>query len=189
MFAEDSQNVHRSRAVVQTKAILAGLLAIPVPPEYRWNVSTVSKTVGEVLLECSLGINAARIMMDKYTLSDDIYDMGEGIYGRALDGLWQYIKGAGDRAGLCSILGAELRVNVGTCLQGQLSRLCSVVAGYVEWAGSQESSSEELGREFALMVGDADVPGRVARGERLLDEHRVVEPAQREAWLAALREG
>ena len=176
-FATDNQNVHTTVAVNQTKTIVASMLEIHVPDDYKWNVYIISKTPGEIISNCHLGINAGRVMMDKYTLSDDIYEMGEGIYGKVLDGVWQYIKHSDHKTDLCKILATELKDNVGQCLQGNLSRLCNVLAGYMDM-GSQESLSEILGRRFALI-------STIEEGIVILDELGVT-GKMREEWLSAL---
>lgn len=185
-IANDNQNVHTREMVEQTKDIVNKIRAIPVPVDYQWNVRTVSKTPGEIIMNCVIGINACRIMMDKYTLSDDIYEMGGGIYGKVLDGIWQYIKNSKDKEDLCKILGQELKDNVGMCLQGNLSRLCNVLAGYMEGIGSQESIAEILGREFAKLMEIEDVEERKAKGNKILDDNNVIDPETREEWVGAL---
>jgi hypothetical protein len=185
-IANDNQNVHTTEAVNQTKEIVKKVLAIPVPMEYQWNVYWVSKTPGEIITDCMLQINPARIMMDKYTLSDDIYEMGPGIYGKVLDGVWQYIKNSKDKKDLCKILAQELKDNVGMCLQGNLSRLCNVLAGYMENIGSQESIAEILGREFAIISQIADYDERFAKANKILDDNEVTDAEIREAWISAL---
>lgn len=175
-FAEDNQNVHTTHAVNQTKTIVESMLEIHVPDDYKWNVYTISKTPGEIISDCHLSINAGRVMMDKYTLSDDIYEMGEGIYGKVLDAVWQYIKHSPHKTDLCKILASELKDNVGQCLQGNLSRLCNVLAGYMEM-GSQESLAEILGRRFAMVSTREE-------GITILNELGV-SGTMREEWLSA----
>ena len=184
-IANDNQNVHTTEMVKQTKEIVKKVLAISVPFEYQWNVYWVSKTPGEIISNCTLQINPARIMMDKYTLPDDIYEMGPGIYGRVLDGVWQYIKNSKDKKDLCKILAQELKENVGMCLQGNLSRLCNVLAGYIDGM-SQESVAEILGREFAIISQIADYDERFAKGNKILDENNVTDRMIREEWISAL---
>ena len=184
-FADDNQNVHTTEAVNRTKQVVKEVLKITVPQDYRWNVRTVSKTPGEIIMNCALGINACRIMMDKYTLDENIYEMGNGIYGKVLDGVWQYIKNSNDKEDLCKILAQELRENVGMCLQGNLSRLCNVLAGYMDGM-SQESVAEILGREFAIISQIADNDERFSKANKILDDNNVTNPVIREEWISAL---
>jgi hypothetical protein len=67
-------------------------------------------------------------MMNRYIKDDDVYEMGNGIYGKVLDGVWQYIRNSPDKADLCKILRSELKDSIGMCLAGNLTRICNVVA-------------------------------------------------------------
>ena len=185
-IANDNQNVHTREMVEQTKDIVKKVLAIPVPADYRWNIYSVSKTPGEIIFDCKLSINSTRIMIDKYTLSDDIYEMGGGIYGKVLDGVWQYIKNSKDKHDLCKILAQELKENIGMCLQGNLSRLCNVLAGYMDEIGSQESVAEILGRESAIISKLADYDEKFAKANKILDENKIMDEKIREEWISAL---
>jgi len=185
-IANDNQNVHTREMVKQTKDIVKKVLAIPVPADYRWNIYTVSKTPGEIIFDCKLGINSTRIMIDKYTLSDDIYEMGGGIYGKVLDGIWQYIKNSKDKHDLCKILAQELKENIGMCLQGNLSRLCNVLAGYMDGIGPQESLAEILGREFAIISKLEDENEKIIKANKILDDNKVTDPEVRQEWISAL---
>ena len=184
-FAMDNQNVHTVVAVNKTKEIVKKVLEIPVPLNYQWNMRKISKTPGAIIINCGLSINAGRIMIDRYTLDENIYEMGNGIYGKVLDGVWQYIKNSKDKEDLCKILGQELKDNVGMCLQGNLSRLCNVLAGYMDNM-SQESVAEILGREFAKLMEIEDVEERKAKGNKILDDNNVIDAETRKAWVGAL---
>lgn len=185
-FAHDKQNVHTSVAVKQTIDILEKILKISVPTEYKWNMETCSKTPGEIVVDCGLTIQASRTMMDKYTLDNDIYEMGKGIYGRVLDCVWQYIKNSKEKDDLCKILKTELEDNVGMCEQGNLSRLANVLAGYVDGIGSQESPAEILGREFPKLWDIDDEDERIEAGKELLDTMEIKDKKMREEWIASL---
>lgn len=185
-FAADKQNVHTLVTVNQTKEMVKRILAIPIPNLYTWNVYKISKTIGEIITECELTINAGRVAMDKYTLSDNIYEMGEGIYGRVLDGIWQYIKNSENKKDLCNILASELKDNVGQCLQGNLSRLCNVLVGYMEDLVQIESTNETLQREFALLMNIENIEERIKQGNAILDRLNITESDTRKVWLDAL---
>ena len=185
-FAADNQNVHTLTTVNQTKEMVKRILAISIPNSYRWNVYKISKTIGEIITDCELTINAGRIAMDKYTLSDNIYEMGEGIYGRVLDGIWQYIKKSKHKKDLCKILASELKDNVGQCLQGNLSRLCNVLVGYMEDIVQIESPNERLGREFALLMNIENIEERISQGNRILNDLNIMDPVKRAEWINAL---
>ena len=100
--------------------------------------------------------------------------------------MWQYIKSSDDKDDLCKILKQELQDNVGMCMQGNLSRLCNVLAGYLEGIGSAESIAEVLGREFPKLWEIDNADERVAHGNKILDRMAVMDTAKREEWIASL---
>jgi hypothetical protein len=185
-FAQDRQNVHTSTAVNQMKKMLEVILKIPVPEEYRWNMRRCSKTPGEIIAACELSIDASRTMMDKYTLDTVIYEMGAGIYGRVLDGVWQYIKSSPDKSDLCKILTTEMEDNIGMCEQGNLTRLTNILAGYLDGVGGKESHAELLGRAFPKLFDIDDEDERVAEGNKILDKVGVTDRTVRNEWIQSL---
>ena len=185
-FAQDRQNVHTSTAVNQMKKMLEVILKIHVPEEYRWNMRRCSKTPGEIIAACELSIDASRTMMDKYTVDTVIYEMGAGIYGRVLDGVWQYIKSSPDKSDLCKILTTEMEDNIGMCQQGNLTRLTNILAGYLDGVGGKESHAELLGREFPKLWDIDDEDERVAEGNKILDKVGLTDHTVRNEWIQSL---
>lgn len=181
-FAMDKQNIHTTQSVNMTKQVVERVLRIPVPEEYRWNMDNVSKTAGEIITECKLTPDEMMEMLNRYIRDDDVYEMGKGIYGKVLDGVWQYICNSPDKADMCRILKQELKDNIGMCAQGNLTRLCNVLAGYMDGIGPQESVSERLGRELPLLMDDED---RVTKAKALMKSLNVPE-AEWAPWLEAL---
>ena len=184
-FAADRQNVHTALSVRIATDVVTRVLRIPVPKEYRWNMNTVSKTVGEIITECNLTPDEMVEMLNRYIRDDDVYEMGRGIYGKVLDGVWQYIRESPDKADMCRILKQELKDNIGMCAQGNLTRLCNVLSGYMDGIGTQESVSERLGRELPLMLEIDDVTERITRAKALLREVALPE-TEWVPWLEAL---
>lgn len=172
-FAADNQNVHTTQTVNITKQIIERLLAISVPTEYNWNASECSKTPGDIIMTCKLSTKAAWQMTAKYCQSETIYDLGEGIYGKVLDGVWQYILSSPDKTDLCRCLKQEMEDNIGMCAQGNLSRLCNILAGYMEGIGSQESLVEILGREFSKLMEIEELQARLAGALSILKTNNV----------------
>ena len=165
-FAMDRQNVHTTRTVQMTKDVVARVLKIAVPEEYRWNSRIVSKTPGEIITECRLSPNSVAQFVTRYLQNENIYEMGLGIFGKVLDGVWQYVRNSEHKDELCKILRQELQDNIGMCLQGNLTRLCNVLAGYMEGIGPQESPAERLGREMPKLmeIEDSEARMNTARG-------------------------
>lgn len=140
-FANDRQNVHTTVIVNKVKETVEKLLQIPVPEEYE---TETQKTVGEIILECELSRKASWQMMAKYCQDEDIYDMGPGIYAKVLNAVWQYIKNSPDSTDLKKILKTEMEDNVGMCAQGNLTRLCNIVAGYMDGINPETKSRNEI---------------------------------------------
>ena len=185
-FANDNQNIHTTRVVNQTVQMVERILNIKIPEGYAWNQITMSKTCGEIILECKLPVNAASLMLGMYVRNDTIYEMGAGIYGRTLDGVWQYICNSSFKEDLCKILRQELVDNIGMCMQGNLTRLCNILAGYMEgFAGVTLSPVEKLGNEIPKLMEIEDVKERLERGIKILLESGLPEENWA-AWLDAL---
>lgn len=184
-FAQDNQNVHTSAAVRQTKDIVDRILKIPIPDEYKWNMRVCSKTPGEIITTCSLTPKGAWQMSSKYCQDENIYELGHGVYGKVLDGVWQYILNSPDKSDLCRILRQEMEDNIGMCAQGNLSRLCNILSGYMEGIGSQESLSDILGRLLPKTMEIEDIESRLSEAFRILKENGVPY-SDWKAWLDPL---
>lgn len=169
-FAVDRQNVHTSIAVKQTLDTIKEILKIEVPLEYRWNMSCVSKTMSEIISECNLTPSCAWQMVAKYCSDDQIYDLQQGIYGKVLDCVWQYIKNSPDKEDLKKILKSELIDNIGMCAQGNLSRLTNILSGYIELPVIEESMQDKLGRLLPPLMEVNDIPRRLNYAARIFKE-------------------
>jgi hypothetical protein len=181
-FANDNQNIHTTEVVQKTKDLVSRILRIQVPPEYE---TETLKTPGEIILECGLSRNSAWQMMAKYCKDEEIYEM-PGIYPLVLNSVWQYIKASDDKEELKKILKSEMEDNIGMCAQGNLSRLCNILSGYLDGLNPViKSLNEILGDKFAaLMLVENHYERRVA-GIEILREHNVPEE-NRAQWLEAL---
>jgi hypothetical protein len=169
-FAQDRQNVHRAETVKMTTDTINRVLKIAVPVDYRWALRLVSKTVGEIITECFLDPHTCVQFMNRYLAHEDIYNLGIGIYGRVMDGVWQFIKNSEHKADLCKILKSELKDNLGMCLQGNLTRICNVLAGYLDGVGSHETPVERLGRELPKLFVIEDDEKRLDAAKKVLME-------------------
>jgi len=181
-FAEDKQNVHTSVMVKQTKDIVETVLKTPVPEGYRWDKIKCSKTPGEIITECELSQKAAWQMVSQYAQDTSIYDMGEGIYGKVLDSAWQFIKSHPEKESLVAILRVEMNDSVGMCAQGNLTRVCNILAGYMDGVGSQESVAEILGRLLPPLRNIKNLDERHARVLDILVKNKVPIP-EWDAWV------
>lgn len=186
-FAQDKQNIHTTAAVQHTKNMVEKILKIEVPKEYQWNKKVCSLTPGEIIIHCKLNPEGAMQMQMKYCKGDNIYEMGKGIYGKVLDSVWQFIKGSDDKECLYKILKTELEDNIGMCEQGNLTRLCNILSGYVDGIAPPESVNEKLGRLFADLAKDDKNSDEKKKelGIEILKENKVLE-SEWSVWLDAL---
>lgn len=180
-FASDRQNVHTTESVNMTKRTIEKVLAIPVPKEYQ---SPNIKTMVEVLASCPFDKRSARHFSDKYCLDENIYEYGGGIYARVTDAVWQFILKSPHKADLCRIFATEVKDGIAMCAQGNLTRLCNVLSGYMDGL-VVESTGEQLQRRMAELSTVADETVRLAQGRGILRELAVPE-VQWQPWLDAL---
>lgn len=184
-FSSDKQNIHRERTVDLTKEMVGKILAIEVPKEYRWNMANLSKTIADIVSQCNLTPRAGWQMMSKYCQDESIYDMQNGIYGLVLDGVWQFILKSEHKDDLCKALRQEMEDNIGMCAQGNLSRLCNILSGYMDGIGPQESVSEVLGRTLPKLMDIEDIEERLTKARQILTENKV-SVSEWETWLEPL---
>ena len=185
-IANDNQNVHTSVVVEQTKKNVAEILKIPVPEVFKWQKARLSQTYKMIIMFCHLTPKSAWQFSAMYCSDATIYEMEPGIFGKVVDGVWQFIRTSPDKADLKKILAAELRDNVGMCAQGNLSRMCNVLQGYLDGIGQKESVNTIVGREFPKLMEIEDQVEREARGVAVLRMNDVPED-QWETWLEPLR--
>lgn len=186
-FHEDNQNIHLTVTVNEVvKKTIQKVITIPVPAEYGHNMDTLSKTPGEIIAECKLSIAAGKLLMEKYTSDETIYDMVSGIYGKTLDSVWQYIKNSSDKAVLIKTLKTELEDNIGMCAQGNLTRLCNVLQGYLEDMPTPPIA-EILGDLLPPLMHIMDLTVRREKALQIMRTHNVPDD-QQDMWLEPLME-
>lgn len=186
-FAADRQNIHREVTVNEVvKKTIEKVIMIPVPAEYRWNMETVSKTPGEIIAECKLSIAAGKLLIEKYTSDETIYDMVSGIYGKTLDSVWLYIKEHSDKEVLIKTLKTELEDNIGMCAQGNLTRLCNVLQGYLDEM-PKPSIAEILGDLLPPIKAIKDRKVRREKALQIMRTHNVPDEEQ-DVWLDELND-
>jgi hypothetical protein len=146
-IAADRQNIHTSEVVKKFKDMVELIRKIEVPEEYRWNMTKVSKTMAEIISECELTPQAAWQFSSKYCAADTIYEMEEGIFGKLMDSVWQHVKTLEDPASLKQIVKEELEMNIGTCAQGNITRVANILVGILDGLDPQEESRlEKIGK-------------------------------------------
>jgi hypothetical protein len=185
-IANDNQNVHTQLVVEQTKKNVQEILKIPVPEIFKWQSKKLSMTYKTIIMFCHLSPKSAWQFSSMYCSDATIYDLEPGIFGKVVDGVWQFISKSPDKQDLKKILTSELRDNIGMCAQGNLSRICNVLQGYLEGIEQKESISEILGREFSKLMEIEGVTERLNKGKLILFNNNVPED-QWENWLEPLR--
>jgi hypothetical protein len=110
--------------------------------------------------------------------------MGPGIYAKVLNAVWQFIKTSEHQQDLKDILKAELTDSIGMCAQGNLSRICNVLSGYMEGLDVR-SDREVLGDKLAQLREIEDVQQRIHVGRALLHNLHIPE-TEWAPWLEAL---
>jgi hypothetical protein len=143
-------------------------------------------TYKTIILFCNLSPKSAWQFSSMYCSDATIYDLEPGIFGKVVDGVWQFISKSPDKQDLKKILTSELRDNIGMCAQGNLSRICNVLQGYLEGIGQKESVSEILGREFPKLMEIENEIERLNKGKLILFNNNVPD-SQWETWLEPLR--
>lgn len=165
VFAADKQNVHTRITVDLVRKTVDQVLKIPVPDEYQ---TDTLKTVGEIIIDCGLSKKAATQMIKRYCSEESIYQYGPGIYAQLLNSVWQFIKGSEHKDDLCGILRSEMEDNIDMCAQGNLSRLCNILSGYMEFL-VVETTAEQLQRRMAEIAASNDT-NKPTHALRLLQE-------------------
>lgn len=185
-FTADAQNVHTEKIVNQTTKNVSILLKTFVPEEFRWNAEKCSKTPGDIIMKCNLPPDAVWQMVSKYCANETIYDLEIGIYGKVLDAVWQLILVSDDKTNLMNILKIELVDNIGMCAQGNLSRLCNIMTGYIDGIQIPASVTEMLGESLPKLLVIADIDERIIKAIEILKNSGIPHD-QWSAWLEPLK--
>lgn len=170
-FAADAQNIHTVEAVNHTKEMIELIRKIPVPEEYQWNMGKISKTMTDILSQCDLTPASVWQMTAKYCSDDTIYDLENGIYGKVLDSVWQYIIKSEHKDDLIKILKTELADNIGMCAQGNLSRLCNVLTGYLDGLSPEVDRHAQFCDRMAKISEMDDMIEQYILAFRLFDKY------------------
>lgn len=174
-FVADNQNVHRTETVKYVTDIYNKLLKLPVPAGIR--------TLQEVPFYCKLNAAATLLFVKHYAEPVDIYEL-KTPYPKAMDAVWAYIQVHPEKEELYKRVADELTDNIGMCAQGNLSRICNILSGYLDGITPPVAKGELVQQKIAAIAND-DQPNKVARGRVALRELDV--PAEDWApWIEAL---
>jgi hypothetical protein len=174
-FVNDNQNVHRSGTVKYVTDIYQKLIAIPVPADQN--------TLGELITHCKLPPKAIIMLTQHYCDPVSIYEI-QGAYPKALDAVWAYIRSHPEKGELYMRVKDELTDNVGMCAQGNLSRICNIVSGYLDGIVPMLSLGERVQNAIVAIAGD-DQEDKVGRAKIAMREVGLPEN-EWAVWLDAL---
>lgn len=179
-FSKDKQNVHTTAAVKRTIDVANKLINLGLHDSNSNNslvnyikVSKISQKAEENLFE--------------YYFSDAcIYDMTPSTFKLVFNGLWTYINNQDNETknNLILRLDQELEDNVGTCAQGNLSRLINVLSGYIEKSTDYEVPLSDL---MANISKEKNFSIRIQKTVTLLEERKVPQE-ERESWIEAMKD-
>jgi hypothetical protein len=175
VFSNDAQNVHRTATVEYVKQIFDTLMTI--------EVSATQKTLGLVLTNCNLSDAATLQTVRFYTEKASIYDIDKA-YTRALDAVVAYIETHPEKKELYERVTQELTDNVGMCSQGNLSRICNILSGYLDGIQPPVSKNEMMQNKIAAIAMDSE-GNKVERAKAYMREIGIPE-ADWTPWLEAV---
>lgn len=174
-FIADNQNVHRKETVKHVTDVFNKLMEIVVPP--------TQTTLGSVIQKCNLPPKAIIQLTQHYCEPVDIYEIPRA-YPRALDAVWAYIEFHPEKTELYTRVRDELTDNVGMCAQGNLSRICNIVSGYIDGIQPHVPQGELLQNAIAAIATDNE-GNKIERAKAVFRELHIPEE-QWGDWIEAL---
>jgi hypothetical protein len=176
-LAKDKQNVH-TKPIVETVLIRAKELI-------SLSKNSSDEDVFYYLLSDELLSAKAKENMNSYFYSNDsIYDLTKSTYKSVLQGLWKYIQSKPPtiREEMIERLRQELEDNVGTCAQGNVSRLTNVLNGYDKKSVEPQLSLSDI---MAQISKEKNPSIRKKKARETLTKHKVSKE-EYEAWMEAI---
>lgn len=176
-FIQDNQNVHRKPTVDYIQKVFGELKKIPIKED--------QKTLAEILFHCTMKPEAEVQMVRFYHANESIYEHKRA-YKRALDAVWAFIRKHENRKELYVRVSDEMNDNIGMCAQGNLSRICNILCGYIDGFQPPVPQGTLVQNKISAIAGDAE-GDKVGRARTALRELLVPED-QWAPWLEALEE-
>ena len=174
-FRDDAQNVHRTATVSYVKQIFDTLMTIEVPAK--------QKTLGLVLTHCTLSDAAIMQTAKFYTEGISIYEI-DMAYTRALDSVVAYIEKQTEKTELYNRVSQELTDNEGMCAQGNLSRICNILSGYIDGIEIPISKNEMMQNKISAIAMDSEA-NKIERAKAYMKEIEIPE-AEWGPWIEAI---
>lgn len=176
-LSKDKQNIH-TKPIVDTVLIRAKELI-------SLSKNSSDEAVFFYLLSDELLSNKAKENLNSYFYSNDsIYELPKPTYRLVLQGLWKYIqsKSPNIREEMIERLRQELEDNVGTCAQGNISRLTNVLNGYDKKAVEPQLSLSDI---MAQISKEKNPSIRKKKALETLNKYKVSKD-EYDAWMEAI---
>jgi hypothetical protein len=177
-ISNDKQNVH-TKPVVEIVLIRAKELI-----NFAKN-NDDNEEVFFYLLSDELLSNKAKENMNSYFYSkDSIYDLPKPTYKMVLQGLWKYIQSKSPtiREEMIERLRQELEDNVGTCAQGNISRLTNVLNGFDKKSVEPQISLSDI---MVQISKEKNHSIRKKKASETLKKYKVPK-SEYDAWMEAV---
>jgi hypothetical protein len=194
-IVNDRQSVHTSIIVKKTTEVIEKILAIPVPLPCMWNAEFASQTLGEIITQIPFQSDDCAWFVDKYLKYSNrdcsFMPTTGGLYGKMIDGIWQFICNSPHKTDLMYILRSEIHDSVGMCADGGISRLCNILSGYMDGLNfDTESPVEKVGRllsQVVVMYANGSMEVMIESAKHILRECEIPQ-SEWEPWLETVRE-
>lgn len=184
-FSKDKQNVHTTAAVKRTIDVANKLINLGLYDSSSNNSLVNYIKVGKISQK------AEENLFEYYFSDASIYELVPSTFKLVFNGLWTYINNQDNetKAELRSRLDQELEDNVGTCAQGNLSRLVNVLSGYIEKDDQSSTPVYEVALSdlMANISKEKNFSIRIQKTVALLEERKVSQE-ERESWIEAMRD-
>ena len=183
-FAKDKQNVHTTVIVTQQNRTITLLRSVKIPNGQR----TMDEIITAWVPRWDPTTQMVITDMKTWAKKSLVVDKDDYLYRVILAHLWAKIKTfeGPTYQELVTRLFQECEESVGMCAMGHISRLCNVLAGYVEGIQSPMDSKETFQNEFALLAAkEMDADAKLAAAHDLL-KLSGIPPEEWSAWTDAL---
>jgi hypothetical protein len=183
-FSKDKQNVHTTAAVKRTVDVANKLISL------TYTNPNSNNGLIEYMKNTKISSKAEENLVEYYFSGSSIYNLETPTFKLVFDGLWNYIQNQKTdiRKDLLLRLDQELEDNVGTCAQGNLSRLINVLSGYIEKEMDCVPVFEvSLSDLMANIANEKNFSIRIQKTVALLEERKVPQN-ERESWLEAMKD-
>lgn len=182
-FSKDKQNVHTTAAVKRTVDVANKLINLGL------NDINSHNSLVEYLKVGNFNDKTEENLMEYYFSDSSIYELEKPTFKLVFNGLWTYITKQKEetRKNLILRLDQELEDNIGTCAQGNLSRLINVLSGYIEKQEETPIFEVPLSDLMSNISKEKNFSIRMQKTISLLEERKISQ-TERTAWIDAMRD-